>query len=277
RKVVAKQLDQKDSTRKSEWHSKQNVCGFLPGIVCAIKQDEDDQEHRGDHQFQALFRADLVFELTTPLHIVALGHADTFCYSATGFFYKSADVPTTNVHQYSTAQQTVFAADHRGPHHHLDGRNLVQRHLCSCVPSDQHVLEFVNILAEIPCITDPDWESLTTLDRCRHRLPANGGFDHILRICNADSVSRNCFTVYFDFDVGSASNAFSVQINSTGNFAQHPLNLFRLLLNDFQVRSEDLHSDLCANASREHVDSISNWLRPNVGNTGYVQLRIQSL
>ena len=109
------------------------------------------------------FRTNLIFVLPAPLDVISGRHFCLAGYGALRLVHEPANVAPAHVHQNATSQQTVFAADHSGPHHHAKIRNLSQRNLGTVAACDQHVIpQFFGILSEIRGVTHPHRQTLTT-------------------------------------------------------------------------------------------------------------------
>src|SRR5215813_9212913 len=171
-------------------------------MISHVEQDEDDGQHDGNHDLEALFCPDLILILAAPLDVVTGRHGDSLCDNAFCFIDEPADIASTNVHQNGPAEKAVFTRDHRRSHDDPNGGNLSKGYLCAVGPGNQHVSQFLDVFTEVSCIANADGEPLAALNRERQVLPANGSFDDVLSVTYRDAVTCRSCAIDLDFEIG---------------------------------------------------------------------------
>ena len=75
------------------------------------------------------------------------------------------------------------------------------------VDRTKDVAECLRLVAEFPQVSHANWIPLTSLDRHRHRLAADGDLDDLLHVGNLDAVARYPLAVDLDLQVRLADDA----------------------------------------------------------------------
>ena len=120
--------------------------------------------------------------------------------------------------------------------------------------------------AELRSITNAYWKAAAPFDGHRQ-----------IRFANAfliNAVTRGGGAIYFDIDVGRAADLFGINILGAGHIANDIGCSTRQILERFQIISENLDANLRANAGREHVDTVLDWLRPDICDARQAQLLV---
>src|SRR5262245_53648049 len=108
-------------------------------MVCHIEQHEDNEQYDWNYDLQPLFGSNSIFVLATPLDVITRKHRDalgndTFC-----FLDETAHVSATYIHQNGSAEQSVFACDHRRAHNDSGVGDLSERDLGAVRTGDENV------------------------------------------------------------------------------------------------------------------------------------------
>ena len=133
------------------------------------------------------------------------------------------------------------------------------------------------IFPEIARIAYPDRQSLPPINHSGEIFSANRGFDDILHFAHIDAVASGSLAVGFDFKIGSPCDPLCIQVYRTRNLMQNSFDLFCLLFDGGEIAPKNLYPNLSADSSREHIDSVTNRLSPDVAHSRHPQLFIKAL
>ena len=118
---------------------------------------------------------------------------------------------------------------------------------------NQHAFEGVEVLAEIPGVSNIDWVSLAPFDRGGDGFPANGGFNNIIDISRGQSEARRLVTLDVEVQEISARGALGENGAGIGSPCQRLFHFHGGLLNSSQVRAKNFQAQFGAEAGGEHV------------------------
>src|SRR5581483_2490929 len=113
-------------------------------------------------------------------------------------------------------------------------------------------------------VADVHWIPLASFDSLRDVLAAERRLNDILDVLDRESVARDGMAV--DANVGKVPlrDALGVDTAGAGHLLDDALDLLSEPLNDIQVCTENLDADRRFDARQQHVQTISNRLRPDV-------------
>src|SRR5262249_7988904 len=103
-----------------------------------------------------------------------------------------------------------------------------------------------------------------SLHRSGNGLTPHRGFDDLVYLSDAQSITRRIFPLDLVVDVVAAGDALEESAASSLHALQHLLHLKTDILDCFKLRSHHLDADRSANARGDHVDSSPNREQPRI-------------
>jgi hypothetical protein len=105
----------------------------------------------------------------------------------------------------------------------------------------------------------------------RHVRAAERRLDDVLDVLDRQAVARDCLAI--DLDVGEValSDPLSVDAPRAGHLPQDAFDLLADSLDDVEVCPDNLDANRRLDAGRQHVQPITDWLRPDVREPGELQ------
>ena len=105
---------------------------------------------------------------------------------------------------------------------------------------DEHALERVEVVAEIARVADADRVTLAAFDGRGDGLAADGRFDDVVHVADAQAVARGGFAVHVEVEEVSAGGALGEDAAGVGKIAERLLNIDRDVFDLLEVGAEDL-------------------------------------
>src|SRR5439155_12764536 len=109
------------------------------------------------------------------------------------------------------------------------------------------------VIAEATCISHSHRISLAAFDRSRDCLPADGGFDDLVDLSDAQVVPGGLLTLDLIIDVVAAGDALKECAARALDALQCPLHLQTDIPDGFELRPHHFDPDRRTNAGRDHV------------------------
>jgi hypothetical protein len=145
----------------------------------------------------------------------------------------------------------------------LETGDLAQGHLRAVRSRDQDAAEGLGVGAVLRRIPHAYRKASTTLDcRRQHGLP-DRGFDDLLNVADADTVSRRGRPIDHDIEILPARHLLGVNVARAGHSSHDVGNAPCGFLEHRQIVAVHLDADLRPDAGRQHVDPVDDGHRPD--------------
>ena len=237
--------------------------GFHERTVGEVEQDEDHDEHDGEHQLQPLPGSRLVLPPAAPLDVVASRQRHRASDGRARLLDEAADVAVLDVQQHRCQQEAVLGRDHGRAARGRDAGDLAERHLHAARAGDEHRSEGLRIRAIRVRIAHAHRKALPAFDGRGQRRFADGVRNHVLDVTDADAIACGGRPVDLDVQVLAAGHLLRIDVAGARDPPDHVRDLPRQAFERPEIGAEQLHADLRADAGRQHVDAVDDRHRPD--------------
>jgi len=151
--------------------------------------------------------------------------------------------------------QAALAFDFLRAKDALDGEDLREGDLRASAARHKDLFQFGNAFAELPQVADANRVALPALDGLHDVHAADGDFDDILHVADADAVAGDSVAVDFKLEIRLADDPVGHDVGRAGNLLEQLLNLQTDALDFLQVAPVNLHAHHGAKAGLQHDEA----------------------